>query len=298
MSTEPMPMPMLAAIALRPVDAAEGFRAFEATPQPVPWPKAYGGDLVAPALAAADRTVTDDRAAHSMHAYFMRPAEVGVPVRYDVELLRDGRGYSTRSVRAYQGGKPIFAAMVSYHVGEPGAEIAQELPAGIPEPEDLPSSAEYLAGESGPAAEYWSHDRSFDMRHVPGPVYLRVEGEQTPHQAIWMRAFAPLDDDPAQHRVALAYACDYTILEPVLRASGAAWADPGLVTASLDHAMWFHRDGRVDEWVLYVQEAQSAQNGRGLVRGHFLSRDGVHLATVLQEGMIRDPRASAAEASA
>jgi acyl-CoA thioesterase-2 len=280
-------LPMLDALALTPVDPDDDApRSFTATPQPVPWPKAYGGDLVAAALAAADRTVEAQRIVHSVHSYFLRPAEVGEPVRYDVEVLRDGRSYATREVRAHQGGKLIFIALASYHVREPGAVIEIEAP-DVPAPEALPTSAEVLAGVTGAAAEYWSHARSFDMRHTAGPVYLQVDGAAVPHQAVWLKAFAPLPDDPAFHRVALAYACDYTILEPVLRAHGYAWADDGLVTASLDHAMWFHRDGRVDDWVLYAQEAQSAQDGRGLARGHFFTRDGVHLATVVQEGMIR-----------
>ncbi|HVW17294.1 MAG TPA: acyl-CoA thioesterase II [Solirubrobacteraceae bacterium] len=282
-------MPMLAALELRPVGEAS----FEATPQRVPWPKAYGGDLVAAALAAADRTVEPGRAVHSMHSYFMRPAEILQPVRYDVEVLRDGRSYGTREVRAFQDDRLIYIALVSYHVRERGLAHQAQMP-DVPEPESLPSSAQALAGVEGPAADYWSHDRSFDMRHIPSPVYLSVEGEHTGQQALWLRSFGPLADDPALHRVALAYACDYTILEPVLRAHGYAWMDDGLVTASLDHAMWFHRDGRVDDWVLYVQNAESAQDGRGLARGHFFSRDGVHIATVLQEGVIRTPAAATA----
>jgi len=144
-----------------------------------------------------------------------------------------------------------------------------------------------LDGVDGDAAAYWSGGRSFDMRHVPGAVYLSVEGEQVPHQAVWVKAFDRLPDDPDLQRAALAYVCDYTILEPVLRVHGHAWGDPGLVTASLDHAMWFHREGRVDDWLLYVQEAVSTQASRGLAQGHFYDRTGRLLATVVQEGMIR-----------
>jgi acyl-CoA thioesterase-2 len=253
-------MPMLAALELRQL----GDTSFEATPQPVPWPKAYGGDLVAAAMAAADRTVEPQRAVHSVHSYFLAPVEILEPVRYDVELLRDGRSYSQREIRARQAGKLVYIALASYHVREPGRELQAAMPS-VPDPEGLPSSAEHLAGVDGDAARYWSHGRSFDIRHTS----------------------SPLSDDPAQHRLALAYACDYTILEPILRSHGYAWADAGLLTASLDHAMWFHRDGRLDDWVLYVQDAQSAGDGRGLARGLFFSRAGEHLATVMQEGMIR-----------
>jgi acyl-CoA thioesterase-2 len=125
------------------------------------------------------------------------------------------------------------------------------------------------------------------MRHVPSPIYLSVEGELSPHQAIWIKAFDALPNDANVQRAALAYVCDYTILEPLLRQQGVAWGDAGLVTASLDHSLWLHRDGRVDEWVLYVQEAISIQRSRGLATGRFYSRDGTLLASVAQEGMIR-----------
>jgi acyl-CoA thioesterase-2 len=139
---------------------------------------------------------------------------------------------------------------------------------------------------------YWSAGRGFDMRHVPGPVYLTVEGKQVPHQAVWLRPFDPLRPvdgltDAQRDLAALAYVCDYTILEPVLRVLGLAWAMPGLITASLDHAMWFHRPGPVDGWLLYVQEAAAADAGRGLGTGRFYTRDHRHLATVAQEGMLR-----------
>jgi acyl-CoA thioesterase-2 len=139
---------------------------------------------------------------------------------------------------------------------------------------------------------YWSGGRSFDMRHVPGPVYLTVDGHRKPQQAVWLRPFDPLRpveglSDTGRDQAALAYVCDYTILEPVLRVLGHAWAEPGLATASLDHAMWFHRPGPVDGWILYTQEAQAAENGRGLATGRLFGSDGTHLATVAQEGMIR-----------
>jgi acyl-CoA thioesterase-2 len=281
-------LPMLDAIELTAVDGPDGRTSFTAVTQPCPWPKAYGGDLAAPALAAMDRTVADDRAVHSFHSYFMRAADIGATVRYDVETLRDGRGYSTREVRGVLGDKVVFIGMASYHVGGEAFGSLQAAMPDVPGPDEVPPSADALDGRTGPAAEYWAGEaRSFETRHVGGPIYFTVEGEPVPHQALWMKSFAPLGDDPGLHRVALVYACDYTILEPILRGHGLAWQDPGVVTASLDHAMWFHRDGRVDDWFLYAQEAQSAQSGRGLARGHFFSRDGVHLATVLQEGMVR-----------
>lgn len=289
MSTEsPTSRTLLDAIALTRVDGTT--TTFEATPQYVPWPKAFGGDLVAQAALSAIRTTDDDRTLHSMHSYFLLPVDVGVPVRYEVENLREGRSYATRQVRAFQNNALAFTALASFAVGEDGPDFQETAPSGIPDPESLPSAAQVLDGVDSDAARYWSSGRSFDMRHVPGPVYLEVEGGTAPHQAVWIRAFDALPDDPQVHRAALAYVCDYTILEPVLRQQGRAWGDAGLMTASLDHSLWLHRFGRMDEWVLYAQEAMSAQNNRGLARGSFYTRDGVLLASVAQEGMIRTRR--------
>jgi acyl-CoA thioesterase-2 len=163
----------------------------------------------------------------------------------------------------------------------------------VPAPESLPSAADVLADRDDEASRYWAGGRSIDHRHVPGPIYLAVEGEPLPHQAVWLRSFDALPDDENLHRAALAYACDYTILEPALRSLSTPWAQHGLVTASLDHSMWFHRFGRIDEWILYAQELDSLQSNRALNLGRFFTRSGVHLATVAQEGMIRRSTASA-----
>ena len=297
------------AVALKPARPERFDVAFTGVTQPCPWPKAYGGDLVAQAAVAAQRTVGDGKTLHSMHSYFMRPADIGAEVRYEVETLRNGRGYSTRQVRAFQRGKVLYACLASFAVGEQGGKggsggaggsgggYEAEFPSGIPGPETLPSAAQYLARRNGgtmttESKAYWSEGRGFDMRHVPGPVYLAVDGSRLPQQAVWIRPFDALREvnglTSAQRDVAaLAYVCDYTILEPVLRVLGLSWADEGLVTASLDHAMWFHRPGRVDDWLLYAQQAFTAAHGRGLATGRFFASDGTHLATVVQEGMIR-----------
>ncbi|MEW2117134.1 acyl-CoA thioesterase domain-containing protein [Streptomyces sp. NPDC005474] len=295
--TGPASAVFTAAIALTPVEPEHFDRAFTATTQPCPWPKAYGGDMVAQAAAAAMRSV-EGKTMHSMHSYFLRPVDIGAEVRYEVELLRDGRGYATRQVRGFQNGKPVYACLANFAAGEPGGTYAAQPPTGVPAPEELASSASYLSGfapqqtMTDASKEYWSGGRSFDMRHVPGPVYLAVEGERVPHQAVWVRPFdglRPVDglSDEQRDLAALAYVCDYTILEPVLRVLGLPWARPGLVTASLDHAMWFHRPGPVDGWLLYAQEAVAADAGRGLATGRFFTTAGTHLATVVQEGMIR-----------
>lgn len=289
-----------AAVTLTPCEPERADLAFTATTQDCPWPKAYGGDLVAQAAAAAMRSVTDGKTLHSTHSYFLRPVDIGAEVRYEVELLRDGRGYATRGVRGYQNGKTVYASLANFAAGEPGGSFGAEFPADLPGPETLPSSASYLADRNGgtmteQSKAYWSGGRSFDMRHVPGPVYLVVEGEQVTHQAVWVKPFdalRPVDGltDEQRDLAAVAYVCDYTILEPVLRVLGLAWARPGLVTASLDHAMWFHRaprGGEVDDWLLYLQDAGAAGNGRGLGTGRFFTHDGHHVATVVQEGLIR-----------
>ncbi|HUN30999.1 MAG TPA: acyl-CoA thioesterase domain-containing protein [Trebonia sp.] len=286
-----------AATALTPVEPEHFDLAFTAVTQPCPWPKAYGGDLVAQAATAAMRSVPAGKTLNSMHSYFLRPADIGATLRYEVELLRDGRGYSTRQVRAYAGGKPVYACLASFAAGEPGGTFLADFTETVPAPEELPSSAAYLAGRAGgsmteESKHYWSAGRSFDMRHVPGPVYLEVEGKRVPHQAVWLKPFdalRPVDGLTSDQLslAALAYVCDYTILEPVLRVLDLPWARPDLVTASLDHAMWFHRPGPADDWLLYVQEAIAADAGRGLAAGRFFTRDRRHLATVVQEGMIR-----------
>ena len=280
----------LAAIQLAETEAQVFDRAFLVTPQYVPWPKAYGGDSVAQAAAAAIATIGDDRELHSLHSSFLRPVEAGEPVRYEVELLRDGRGYSTRHVRGYQGGKVVFLTTASFQVPEQGAEYSPQMPE-LTAAEDLPSAAEVLAraGADGSAAgDYWSRGRSFDMRHAPVPLYT-APGEPSAEQGVWVRAFDTLPDDPRTQQIALSYVCDYTILEPSLRALGLTWSSPGLVTASLDHSMWFHRPARADQWLLYAQESAGVQSGRALNLGRCVTGDGALVATVVQEGMIRHP---------
>ncbi|MFD9550614.1 acyl-CoA thioesterase [Nocardia salmonicida] len=285
------------AVTLTPAEPLYFDLAYEAVTQPCPWPKAYGGDLVAQAAAAAMLSVSDGKTLHSMHSYFLRPADIGKSVRYEVEVLRDGRGYSTRQVRGYQRGKPIYTCFANFAAGEASASFAAEFLGSIPDPDELATAEEYLRNRNGgtmteESKAYWSTGRSFDMRHVPGPVYLSVDGGRRPQQAVWVKPFdtlRPVYGLTSSQRdiAALAYVCDYTILEPVLRVLDLAWADPGLVTASLDHSMWFHRPFAFDDWFLYVQDAVAAESGRGVASGRFFTRDRQHVATVVQEGMFR-----------
>ncbi|GAB2469497.1 acyl-CoA thioesterase II [Xylanimonas ulmi] len=287
---------MTNALTLTPADAEVFDVAFTATTGRCPWPKAYGGDMVAQALVAATRTVTDGKSIHSTHAYFLRPVDIGAQVRYEVELLRDGRGYSARHVRGFQHGKPVFVCLASFATAAPGGGFQPAMPPA-PGPDSVSTSQAHLASRDAGAVRddaltYWALGRGFDIRHAPDPVYLTADGRRTPHQAVWIRPFdalRPVDGLSQTQRdaAALAYVCDYTILEPVLRVLGLAWADEGLVTASLDHAMWFHRPATLGGWLLYTQEALSVADGRGSATGRFFTADGVHVATVVQEGMIR-----------
>jgi acyl-CoA thioesterase-2 len=274
-------------------DGSPAREVFEASHQRIPSGRAYGGEVVAQAAEAVTRTVEADRPIHSLHGYFLRAADVTRVTTWEVERLRDGRTVSSRAVRGHQDGRVVFQGLASFQTLGKGAEHAVPMPAGIPDPESLPTSAEALAGTAaGRDTEYWSHERSFDMRHWPSPLYVRAADEDLSHyQVVWLKAYDRLPDDPRVHRTALAYLCDYTMLEPALRRHGTAWADEGLMTASLDHAMWWHRDARVDEWIAFVQESPAASAGRGTGYGRLYTRAGELIATVMQEGVLSLPGA-------
>ena len=270
-----------------PTDNSED--TFTGPSQWMPHGRVFGGQVLAQCLVAAQRTIPADRPAHSLHGYFLRAGDINQPISFSVDRLRDGRSFSTRRVQAFQDGQAIFSMIASFQTRDPGLEHQDVFPEGIPAPETLPSAAHLIGESPHPVAQYWAKARPFDMRYVTSPIYFKVEGEHVAHQALWLKAIGELPDDPAIHRAAISYASDYSILESTYRRHGIAWTHPGLKQASLDHAMWFHRDGRADEWMLYVQESPSAQGGRGLSLGKIFSQDGRLLATVAQEGMIRVP---------
>ena len=255
----------------------------------MPHGRVYGGQVLAQSVVAATKTMADDRHIHSLHGYFLRPGDIDLPITFSVDRLRDGRSFSTRRVQAFQKGEPIFSMIASFQTLDDGLDHQLERPADLPDPESLPSAADMVGAVDHPRAQFWAKARPFDMRHVDSPIYFSVEGAHVAHQAVWIKALAPLPDDQALHTAALAYGSDYTILESIYRRHGIAWSHPGLSSASLDHAMWFHRPARVDEWLLYVQESPSAPGGRGLALGRIYTRDGVLVATVAQEGMVRVP---------
>lgn len=256
--------------------------------------RVFGGQVLAQSVIAAERTVPDDRPIHSMHGYFLRPGDVEHPITFSVDRIHDGRSFTTRRTQAYQDGVPILSMIASFQTEDEGLDHQVEMPTDIPDPESLPTTAEALKGVDHPVARAWATDRPFDIRHVEKPIWLGADGERVQTQAVWIKAIGKLSDDPRLHRAAMAYLSDYTLLEPILRKHGVAWATPGLKVASLDHAMWWHRFGRVDEWMLYAQESPNAVGGRGLSFGRIFSRDGVLLASVAQEGTIRVPSSPSA----
>ena len=258
----------------------------------MPHGRVFGGQVLAQSLVAATRTIEGSRLPHSLHGYFLRPGDINLPITFSVDRLRDGRSFSTRRVQAYQKGEPIFSMIASFQDDDPGVFHQDDFPPNIPDPETLPSAAELMGDNPHPAAQYWAKARPFDMRHVPSAIYFKVEGEPVAHQAVWIRALGKLPVDQSLHTAALAYASDYSILESIFRRHSISWSHQGLKSASLDHAMWFHRPAKVDEWMLYLQESPSAQGGRGLSLGRIFSRSGELLATVAQEGMVRVPEVS------
>jgi len=253
-----------------------------------PGGRVFGGQVLAQALLAAGRTLDADRLPHSMHGYFLRPGDVREPIGFAVERLRDGRSFSARRTHALQGGVPILSMIASFQEEQGGLDYADEMPADVPGPDGLTSVHERLDGIDHPVARFWAHEAAFDVRHVGDNVNLRPARDTSGQQKVWFRSRGPVPaGDQLLHRALLAYACDQVMLEPILRRAGRSWISPGLSIASLDHAMWWHRDVQVDEWLLFVQSTPSAQGGRGLGAARVFTRDGVLVASIAQEGMVR-----------
>ena len=258
-------------------------------------PRMFGGHVASQALVAAARTVRGVPA-HSLHAYFLRAGQPGVPVLYRVERTRDGRSFSTRSVIAEQDGEAILQLSASFHSAEPGYEHAEAL-ADVPPPEQCTGWEEWLE----PMAERLPPDvfaermreRPIELRFVE-PVDIVNPAPSGTRQRVWCRAAAALPDDPLIHRALLTYASDHTLLSVVMRPHGITFMSRGVMAASLDHALWFHREVRADDWLLYEQVSPVAFGGRGLALGRFYTRAGALIASVAQEGLVRRaPRASA-----
>jgi acyl-CoA thioesterase II len=280
---------LLAALDLTDTGARTAEDIFTGPSQWMPMGRVFGGQVLAQSLVAATRTVPAERPVHSVHGYFLRPGDATLPITFSVDRIHDGRSFSTRRTQAYQEGLPILSMITSFQTEDEGISHQAAMPTGLPDPETLPTTAERLAGIDHPMARYWSTRRPFDIRHIGSAVYADADPERRTTQAVWMRTLGTMPDDPALHRAALVYATDYVILESVLRGHGLRWAEPGLKIASLDHAMWWHRFARVDEWLLYTQESPVAGGGRGLSLGRIHTRDGLLVASVAQEGTFRVP---------
>ncbi|MDP4001963.1 acyl-CoA thioesterase II [Methylobacterium sp. NEAU K] len=257
------------------------------------WRRVFGGQVVAQALVAATRTVPDDRPAHSLHAYFMLPGDPRAPIVYEVERIRDGKSFTTRRVKAIQHGRAIFATTVSYQVTEDGFVHQPAMPA-VAGPDGL-LDGKALAATGAPGmpeavAAYFGRERPIALRPVDLNRYMaRGPGAPPPDPAfnVWLRAAASLPDDPALHRAVLAYASDMTLLDVSLIPHASSVFDPDIQAASLDHALWFHRPVRIDDWLLYAQDSPVAGGARGFARGQIFDRAGSLVASVAQEGLIR-----------
>lgn len=284
---------MLSVIDLSASDARTTEDIFTGQSQSMPLGRVYGGQVLAQSIVAASRTIPDERTVHSMHGYFLRPGDSTKGITFSVDRIHDGRSFSTRRTQAYQEGVPIFSMIASFQDEDPGLEHHEPMPDGLPAPDELPDIESHLQGLH-PMSKRLFTDRPVDLRHIPAPIYVTADPDRAARQAVWMRVRRQIPDDPATHRAALAYLSDLTIQESILRAHGVSWATPGLKVASLDHAMWWHRFGRVDEWMLYVQESPSARGGRGLATGRIYAADGTLLASVAQEIMVRVPDQTAA----
>jgi acyl-CoA thioesterase-2 len=285
---QPILQDLVALLALERIDRD----LFRGESQDLGWGAIFGGQVFGQALSAAAQTVTSDRAVHSAHGYFIRAGELAKPIIYQVDRLRDGKSFSTRRVVALQEGEAIFSLAASFQVDEPGFDHQDPMP-DVAGPESLHSEtelarvfAEFLpeSVRSRAAAE-----RPVEIR----PVELRNPFFPTVHKAsrrLWYRVVDRLPDDPALHRYLLAYASDFSFLSTALDPHGVSYMTAGMQVASIDHAIWFHRPFRVDEWLLYDIESPSASGARGIVRGRFFDRSGRLVASTVQEGLTRQRR--------
>jgi acyl-CoA thioesterase-2 len=253
------------------------------------WQRVYGGQVLGQALVAAGRTVDEPRAAHSLHGYFLLAGDPAHPIIYEVERIRDGGSFTTRRVKAVQHGRAIFAMSVSFQKEEEGYEHQSTMP-DVPPPEALPSARELMEKLMDALPEsmrtYWKRENPIELRPVDVSRYLSRE-PHSPAQHIWLKANGQLPDDYSLHRCVLAYASDFTLLDTALIAHGKLLFDPDIQLASLDHALWFHRPFKADDWLLYSQDSPNSSGARGFCRGSFFTRDGRLVASTAQEGLIR-----------
>lgn len=261
----------------------------------VGWQRVFGGLVVSQALVAVTRTVEPERRVHSLHGYFLRPGDPKIPILYQVDRLRDGRSFTTRRVVAIQHGEAIFALSASFQVMEEGFTHQPAMP-DVPQPDQLPNDAElkarFMALMPKNVRDYWERERPIELRPVDLTRYV-ARIPQEPRQYVWIRAAGALPEDRAIHEAVLAYASDMTLLDTTLIAHGKSVFDGDIQAASIDHALWFHRPVMADQWHLYAQESPFASGARGFARGQIWSADGKLVASVAQEGLIRQHRTPA-----
>mgnify|MGYP003385012665 FL=1 len=252
------------------------------------WQRVFGGQVIGQALYAACKTV-EGREPHSLHAYFLLAGDPTIPILYEVDRLRDGRSFTTRRVLAIQKGEAIFAMSASFQTPEEGYEHQMPMP-DVPMPEDLPDREEMrksvLPNMPPVVRAYYERERPIEIRPVEFRRYASSE-KMEPKFNVWIRAMQPLPDEPAIHQAVLAYASDLMLLDSSLIAHGRTVFDKSIQGASLDHALWFHRPFRADDWLLYAQDSPSSSGARGFSRGLVFDRQGRLVASVAQEGLIR-----------
>ncbi len=262
---------------------------YRGTSPQVGWQRVFGGQVVAQALVAAQRTVDADRFVHSLHAYFVRPGDPSVPILYQVERIRDGSSFATRQVLAVQHGKAIFTLSASFQVDEDGYDHQIVMPT-VTDPEKLMGEREFketfLAQAPEAVRRYWMRERPIEVRPTSLLHYL-TKDKLEPRQDVWVRALGEVPNDRSIQAAVLAYISDMTLLDASLYPHGTSIFDPSMQVASLDHAMWFHRPVSFDDWLLYTQDSPSAGGARGMTRGSIYSRSGTLIASVAQEGLIR-----------
>lgn len=249
----------------------------------------FGGQVLGQSLSAASQTVTSERPVHSMHGYFLLPGDPALPIVYEVDCIRDGKSFTTRRVVAIQKGRAIFSMSASFHIREDGFEHQSDMP-DVPGPDGLVSDLEFArrVRDKIPetARDQLTCDRPVEIRQV-NPMNPFKPEKKEPYRYSWMRATGRLPDHPALHKYMLAYSSDFGLVTTSLYPHGHTFWEPKMVVASLDHAIWFHRDFRMDDWLLYAMESPSASGGTGLSRGRVFTKDGTLVATTAQEGLIR-----------
>lgn len=249
----------------------------------------FGGQVIGQALSAAKETVPEDRKIHSFHSYFLRPGDASRPIVYDVEVIRDGKSFSARRVQAIQHGKTIFYMTASFQVEELGFEHQDKMP-DVPGPEGLVSDLDIYREHADLIPESirnkFISEKPVEMRFVTANNPFKPQVME-PKRYVWLRANGTMPDDPRVHKYLLAYASDFNFLPTAVQPHGKSFAQPDMQMATIDHAMWFHKDFRMDDWLLYAIDSPAAAGGRGLVRGQFFNREGVLVASTIQEGVIR-----------